>query len=87
MDCYGSNTATHSVIMTTIKYHWNSVLSDQGAKDCAGDAGGGMYLEVYLTEPQFMRFKLEEILMAIQEEYNLYEIAHNCHAYARIDKA
>lgn len=73
--------------MTTIKCHWNSVLSDPGAKYCTGDAGN-IYLESWLSKPQYVRFKLEKISKPIKEHYyKLDKTAHNGYVYARINKA
>ena len=50
---YDGETATHSASMTTIKTHWNSVLSTKDAKYCTADCSN-MYLESVLPSPQYM---------------------------------
>lgn len=73
--------------MTTIKRHWNSVLSDEGAKCASANAGNNMYLlEPSLPNQQYARFKLNEIPMAIRTEYGLDAMEHNRCVYARIHK-
>ena len=48
---------------------------------------GNMYLESKLPEPQYVRFKLDEIPKAIQTQYNVHDLVHNNYVYARINMA
>ena len=57
---YNGDTATHSASMTTIKCHWNSVLSTKGARYATADAKN-MYLESWLPKSQYVRFKYCDI--------------------------
>jgi len=84
---YDGETATHSAGMTTIKTHWNSVLSTKEAKYCTADCSN-MYLESVLPSPQFVRFKLTQIPPRIQQQYRLHKyVDKDGYVYARIDKA
>ena len=83
---YDGETATHSASMTTIKTHWNSVLSTKTAKYCTADCSN-MYLESVLPSPQYVRFKLSQIPPRIQEQYKLEKyVDKDGYVYARIDK-
>jgi hypothetical protein len=84
---YDGETATHSASMTTIKTHWNSVLSTKDARYCTADCSN-MYLESILPSPQFVRFKLTQIPPKIQEQYGLKKyVDADGYVYARIEKA
>ena len=67
---YDGETSTNSASMSTIKIHQNSVLSTPNAKYTVADAGN-MYLASKLKQVQYMRFKLTQIPMSIQNKYNL----------------
>lgn len=84
---YDGDTATHSASTAIIKCHWSSILSDEDYKYCTGDVGN-MNLESPLPEPQYARFKLDEIPKAVmRDKYNLNIIASNSYEYAQIDKS
>jgi len=83
---YDGDTATHSASMTTIKCHWNSVLSTKYAKYATADLKN-MYLKSWLPKPQYVRFRYCEIPHKIKVQYNLASLVHNGYVYARIDKA
>lgn len=84
---YDGETSTNSAGLTTVKCHWNSTLSDVESKYCVADASN-MYLESFLKEPQYVRFKLKQIPQSIQKAYELHKFAdENGFVYARINKA
>ena len=83
---YYGDVSTDSASMETIKCHWNSVLSTQGAKYCTGDISN-MYLESWLNSPEFVKFDLRLIPQAIIDHYNLLEYAVDGYVYAQINKA
>jgi len=84
---YDGETSTNSASMATIKIHQNSVLSTAGAKYTTADAGN-MYLCSQLREPQFVRFKLKQIPISIQEKYELHKIVNSAgFVYAKIKGA
>ena len=83
---YDGETSTDSASMETIKTHWNSVLSTQGAKYCTGDISN-MYLESWLKESEYVRFQLELIPPEIIAHYNLDQYAVDGYVYAKINRA
>lgn len=84
---YDGETATNSANMETVKILLNSVLSTPGARLSTLDVKM-MYLESLLKDPQYMRFKLDQIPDDFQEQYNLHALADGQgYAYARIDGA
>ena len=84
---YHGNITTHSASMETIKCHLNSIISTPGAKAATGDISN-MYLESFLPDPEFVRFRLELIPADIIATYNLKALAtKNGFVYARVNKA
>ena len=84
---YDGETSTNSAGLVTVKCHWNSTLSDIEAKYCVADASN-MYLESFLKEPQYVLFKLKQIPLSIQKEYELHKfVDEHGFVYARINKA
>ena len=84
---YEGETAVNSADYTTIKCHWNSVLSSPGYKYATMDAGN-MYLETDLPRSRYVHFKLKQIPISIQQRYSLQDyVDRQGYVYARIDKA
>ena len=73
--------------MSTIKIHQNSVLSTPGARYTVADAGN-MYLASTLKDAQYVRFKLKQIPISIQNQYHLQPLVDpQGYVYAKIKKA
>ena len=73
--------------MSTIKIHQNSVLSTPNARYTVADAGN-MYLASTLKDAQYVRFKLKQIPMSIQKQYQLQSLVDpQGYVYAKIKKA
>jgi hypothetical protein len=85
IDYYGE-VATHSASMETIKMHWNSVLSTEGAHYCTADISN-MYLCSDLPDSENVRFKYDMIPPNIIKHYNLDTLVDNGFVYAKINKA
>ena len=72
--------------METFKALLNSVISTKGAKMFCGDLSN-MYLNSFLPESEYMKFKVELIPPNIIKHYNLERLIHNGYVYAKINKA
>ena len=71
--------------LTTIKLHWNSVLSTPGAKYATFDTSK-IYLGTPMARPEYMRLPLRIIPPEIVQKYNLEAIAHDGWVYIKIVK-
>ena len=71
---------------TSIKCHWNSVLSAKGAKYSSGEISN-MYLCLRLKDYDYARFNIDLIPPRIIAHYKLQGIIHKGYAYTRIKQA
>ena len=67
---HDGETSADSAAMSTIKIHQNSALSTPGARYTVADAGN-MHLASKSKEAQYVRFKLKQIPVSIQEQCQL----------------
>ena len=72
--------------METFKMLLNSTVSTPGAKMFTGDISN-MYLNSFLPESEYVKFKVELIPPNIIKHYNLEPLIHNGHVYVKINKA
>ena len=72
--------------METFKILLNSTISTPGAKMFTGGISN-MYLNSWLQESEYVKFKVELIPPNIIKHYNLESQIHNRHIYAKINRA
>ena len=72
--------------METFKILLNSTISTKGAKMFTGNISN-MYLNSWLPESEYVKFKVELIPPNIIKHYNLEPRIHNGHVYAKINRA
>ena len=79
------NTSAPTCGVTTIKLHWNSVLSTSGAKYATFDISN-FYLGTPMPKPEYIRMPLNLIPDEIIQEYDLLSIASDGWVYIKIAK-
>ena len=83
---YDGDVATYTASLETVKLVINSTISTPGARMFTGDVGN-MYLYSLLKNPEYVRFKADQIPPNIIEKYNLTAKIHNGYIYAKVKKA
>ena len=71
--------------LTTVKIHFNSVISTPSARFMGTDIRN-FYLNNDLPSPEYMCLPLKIIPLEIIKEYNLFHFVHNDFIYIRIEK-
>ena len=82
---YPGTVTTRTADLTTIKCHWNSVVSTPKAKYACFDVKN-FYLNTLMDRPEYMCFAIEDIPEEIIQAYNLHAIVHNGYVYVQINK-
>ena len=72
--------------METFKLLVNSTISTPGATLFTGDISN-MYLESWLTEAEYVRFRLDLIPERIVNHYSLHDKIHKGYIYAKVKRA
>jgi len=73
---YPYDTSTSTVDTTTVKVHFNSIISTPGARHMTLDIRN-FYLNTPLTRYEYMRIPVNIIPKEVMDHYNLYPLAHN----------
>ena len=83
---YEGPVSTHVAGMETFKILLNSTISTKGAKMVMGDISN-MYLESFLKDAEYVRFKVDQIPPNIIKHYKLEGMIRNGFVYAKINRA
>jgi hypothetical protein len=82
---YPGNVSTPTADVTTIKTHWNSVISDTKSRYMCMDVKD-FYLNNPMARPEFIRIAVEMIPVEFMDAYQLWNLVDNGYIYARVDK-
>ena len=82
---YKGETSTHTVDVTTVKMHLQSVLSTVGGKYMGLDLKY-FYLATPMKEFKYARIKAESISKEMMDKYNLWDLVDNGYRYIEIRK-
>ena len=83
---YDGPVSTQVAGMEIFKILLNSTISTEGAKMVTGDISN-MYLESFLKDAEYVRFKIDQIPHNIIRQYNLEPMIRHGFVYAKINRA
>ena len=83
--CYNYATSAPTCDLTTIKLHWNSVLSTPVAKYATFDISN-FYLGTPMPKPEYMCMPLKLLPDKIIQEYDLLSMVNDDWIYIKIEK-
>eukprot|EP00978_Attheya_sp_CCMP212_P025273 scaffold80937_cov51-Attheya_sp.AAC.2 len=79
------NVSTPTADVTTIKTHWNSVISDMKSRYMCMYVKD-FYLNNPMSRPEFIRIAVEMIPVEFMDAYQLWHLVENGYIYARVEK-
>ena len=82
---YDDLVSTPTVDITTVKLHFNSIISTPGAKHMTLDLKN-FYLNTPLTRYEYMRIPISYIPQQVIDHYQLLPLVHNGHVMVEIRK-